>query len=236
MADAQFGKQTSSTVRFGQQTGSTGTITGHKVLRQTYTLLAMTLIWSAFAAVASMMLNPPHMVALFCMLGGFGMLFFLNRVANSAKALYWVFAFTGLMGFALGPMLNSYVMSSASGSFHIFQALSTTGAIFLSLSGYTLISKKDFSFMGGFLMVGLWVVIGAIVFNLIASLMGYPISGLHMAISSMVVFLMSGLILFDTSRILHGGETNYVRATVSLYLSIYNLFIHLLAIFGFAND
>ena len=123
MADAQFGKQTSSTVRFGQQTGSTGTITGHKVLRQTYTLLAMTLIWSAFAAVASMMLNPPHMVALFCMLGGFGMLFFLNRVANSAKALYWVFAFTGLMGFALGPMLNSYVMSSASGSFHILSLI-----------------------------------------------------------------------------------------------------------------
>ena len=90
--------------------------------------------------------------------------------------------------------------------------------------------------MGGFLMVGLWVVIGAIVFNLIASLMGYHISGFHMAISSMVVFLMSGLIMFDTSRILHGGETNYVRATVSLYLSIYNLFIHLLAIFGFAND
>ena len=222
--------------RFINQAHSPSTLSGHKVLRQTYTLLAMTLVWSALTAVASMMINPPLMIAMACLLGSFGMLFFLRRVANSAKALYWVFGFTGLMGFALGPMLNNYVMSSASGSFLIFQALATTGAIFLSLSGYTLISKKDFSFMGGFLMVGLWVLIGAIVFNLIAGLMGYPISGLHLAISSMAVVIFSGLILFDTSRILNGGETNYIMATVSLYLNIYNLFIHLLALFGWADD
>ena len=209
--------------RFIDQARSPSTLSGHKVLRQTYTLLAMTLVWSALTAVASMMINPPHMIAIFCFLGSFGMLFFLRRVANSAKALYWVFGFTGLMG-------------SASGSFLIFQALATTGAIFLSLSGYTLISKKDFSFMGGFLMVGLWVLVGAIVFNLIAGLMGYPISGLHLAISSMAVVIFSGLILFDTSRILNGGETNYIMATVSLYLNIYNLFIHLLALFGWADD
>jgi modulator of FtsH protease len=118
----------------------------------------------------------------------------------------------------------------------IVHALATTAAVFLTLSGYALISKKDFSFLGGFLSVGLWVLIGAILFSWVGSLFGVQISGLHLAISSMAVLLFSGFILFDTHRILSGGERNYVLATVSLYLSIYNLFIHLLALFGFADD
>ena len=145
-----------------------------------------------------------------------------------------MFAFTGLMGFALGPTLL-YYMNSAAGGMIVFQAAALTGMIFLSLSGYVMMTKKDFSFMAGFLMTGLWVVIGAFVFSLIAGLFGYYFSGLHLALSSIIVVLMSGFILYDTSRIINGGETNYVMATVSMYLNIYNLFtslLHLLGAFG----
>ena len=116
------------------------------------------------------------------------------------------------------------------------RATGLTGLIFLSLSGYTLMSKKDFSYMGGFLMTGMWVVIGAIVLMLLGGWMGFHISGLHLAISSAIVILMSGFILYDTSQIIHGGETNYIMATVSLYLSIYNLFVSLLNILGAFGD
>ncbi|MGB1190379.1 MAG: Bax inhibitor-1 family protein, partial [Pseudomonadales bacterium] len=160
----------------------------------------------------------------------------LNKVANSSGALGWVFAFTGLLGFSLGPILGMY-LQSASGTMAIVHALGTTGAIFLTLSGYALVSKKDFSFLAGFLSVGLWVLIGALLFSFISALFfGVQITGLQLAVSSMAVIIFSGFILYDTHRILSGGETNYVLATVSLYLSIYNLFIHLLALFGFADD
>ena len=129
-------------------------------------------------------------------------------------------------------------MQSAGGSQTVLTALSLTGVIFLSLSGYTLVTQKDFSFMGGFLMTGLWVVIGAVLLSLVGGFFGIYISGLQLAISAAIVMLMSGLILYDTSQIIHGGETNYIMATVSLYLSIYNLFmalLHLLNFFG-GND
>ena len=140
---------------------------------------------------------------------------------------------TGLMGLSLGPLLNHYMVG---GSTIVMQAAALTSMIFLSLSGYVLVTKKDFSFMSGFLMTGLWVIVGAMVFGLIASFMGYHFSGFHLAISSLVVIVMSGLILFDTSRIINGGETNYIMATVSLYLSIYNIFTSLLHILGAMDD
>jgi len=229
MADANFVTQTRT------QTG-THSDAGYKVLRQTYMLLAMTVVFSAATAGISMAVSAPPFTGIICLLAGFFCLWRLHKVANQGSALAWVFAFTGLLGFSLGPTLNMYLQLSTSGGLVIVHALATTGAIFLTLSGYTLISKKDFSFLGGFLSVGLWVLIGAMLLSLVGSLFGVNISGLHLALSSMAILLFSGFILFDTHRILSGGETNYVLATVSLYLSIYNLFVHLLALFGFADD
>ena len=229
MADANFISNTASSAK-------SGNLEGYKVLRQTYMLLAMTVTWSAFMAGVSLVIAPPPMFGLLALVAGLFTLWRLHKVAHTSAALGWVFAFTGLLGFSLGPTLNMYLQMSASGAMIIVHALGTTGAIFLTLSGYTLISKKDFSFLGGFLFVGLWVLVGAMLFSLIGSLFGMQISGMQLAISSMAIVLFSGFILYDTHRILSGGETNYVLATVSLYLSIYNLFIHLLAIFGFASD
>ena len=183
-----------------------------------------------------MAVAPPPMTGIVCLLVGFFTLWRLHKVANKPAALGWVFAFTGLLGFSLGPMLNAYLQMSQSGGLLIVYALATTGAIFMTLSGYTLISKKDFSFLGGFLSVGLWILIGGFLFSFVGSLFGFQIAGLHLALSSMVIVIFSGLIMYDTHRILSGGETNYVLATVSMYLSIYNLFMHLLMLFGFADD
>ena len=229
MADADFITQTQT------QAGGRSEA-GYKVLRQTYMLLSMTVIFSAVTAGISMAVAPPPMTGIVCLLVGFFTLWRLHKVANKPAALGWVFAFTGLLGFSLGPMLNAYLQMSQSGGLLIVYALATTGAIFMTLSGYTLISKKDFSFLGGFLSVGLWILIGGLLFNFVGSLFGFQIAGLHLALSSMAIVLFSGFIMYDTHRILSGGETNYVLATVSMYLSIYNLFIHLLALFGWADD
>ena len=201
----------------------------NKVLRNTYMLLAMTLAFSAVCAVASMAMGLPHGAALLMTIGAFVMLFVINKKAESASGIYWVFAFTGLLGASLGPMLNAYLALS-NGPELIFQALGGTALVFFALSGYALTTKKDFSFMGGFLMVGLIVVLVAAIANIF-----FQVPAVSLAISSAIVFIMSGLILFDTSRIIHGGETNYIRATVSMYLNIYNLFtsiLHLLGAFG----
>ena len=229
MADANFINQTQT------QTGGRSEA-GYKVLRQTYMLLSMTVMFSALTAGVSMAVAPPPMTGIVCLLVGLFTLWRLHKVAHTSAALGWVFAFTGLLGFSLGPMLNAYLQMSQSGGLLIVYALATTGAIFMTLSGYTLISKKDFSFLGGFLSVGLWILIGGLLFSFVGSLFGFQISGLHLALSSMAIVIFSGFIMYDTHRILSGGETNYVLATVSMYLSIYNLFIHLLALFGFADD
>jgi modulator of FtsH protease len=231
MADADFTTQTRTQTQAGGHSE-----TGYKVLRQTYMLLSMTVIFSAVTAGISMAVAPPPMTGIVCLLAGFFALWRLGKVANKPSALGWAFAFTGLLGFSLGPMLNAYLQMSQSGGLLIVYALATTGAIFMTLSGYTLISKKDFSFLGGFLSVGLWILIGGFLFSFVGSLFGFQIAGLHLALSSMVIVIFSGLIMYDTHRILSGGETNYVLATVSMYLSIYNLFMHLLMLFGFADD
>ena len=201
----------------------------NKVLKNTYMLLSMTLAFSAVTAGISMSMGLSHMVALVMSLAAFGLLFVVHKKAEQASGIYWVFAFTGLMGAALGPMLNYYAAMPNGGSL-IFQALGGTALIFFALSGYALTSKKDFSFMGGFLMVGLIVAIVASLANIFLQ-----IPALSLAVSAAIIMIMSGLILFDTSRIINGGETNYIRATVSLYLNIYNIFtslLHLLGVFG----
>lgn len=222
MADAQFITQRESAV-----------VSTNKVLRNTYMLLSMTLLFSAAMAATAMAVDAPYM-GFWPLILAFGLLFAISKFRNSGIGIVLVFAFTGVLGFSLGPLLNAY-MASAAGTQTVVMAAGLTGMIFFSLSGYVLVTQKDFSYMSGFLMTGMWVVIGAIVLMFLGSFMGYNISGLHMAISAAIVLLMSGLILYDTSNIINGGETNYIMATVSLYLSIYNLFvslIHLLGIFG----
>ncbi|MDD5114840.1 MAG: Bax inhibitor-1/YccA family protein [Methylobacter sp.] len=204
----------------------------NKLLRNTYMLLSMTLLFSALTAGASMALNLPHPGMIITMVGYFGLLFLTTKFSNSAWGLLCVFALTGFMGLTLGPILNMYIENFSNGSELVMTALGGTGAIFLGLSAYALTTRKDFSFMGGFLMVGVLVAflagLGAIVF---------AIPALSLAVSAMFILLMSGMILYQTSDMIHGGETNYILATVSLYVSIYNLFLSLLQILGvFSGD
>lgn len=211
------------------------TVETNKMIRNTYMLLAMTMAFSTVTAAISMAINPPFIVFLGSIIGSFVMIFVLNKAQNSVWALPLTFLFTGLMGFGLGPLLNHY-LAMANGSEIILTALGTTALTFFGLSAYVLTSKKDFSFMGGFLAAGMMVALISMVALWGMSFFGINISGLSLAFSAMIVMLMAGMILYDTSNIINGVYTNYVMATVGLYLNIYNLFIHLLALFGFAND
>lgn len=202
----------------------------NKVLRNTYMLLSMTLLCSAVTAGISMAIGLGPGSALVLSLVGFGMIFWVHKSADSSQGIVAIFAFAAVMGAALGPLINRY-LGLPSGPAIVMQALGGTALIFLSLSGYVLTTRKDFSYMGGFLMTGLIV---AIVASLANIFLGIPV--LSLAISAAVVMIMSGLILFDTSRIINGGETNYIRATISLYLNIYNLFTSLLHLLGAFND
>ena len=203
----------------------------NKVLRNTYLLLSMTLIFSALTAGLSMMANVSFAVSMGCSFGAMALIWLvLPRVAQSSAGIGVVFAITGLLGFGLGPMLNAY-LQLGNGAEIIATALGGTGVIFLALSGYVLTTRRDFSFMGCFLIVGLVIAVVAMLANLFLA-----IPALSLAISAAIILIMSGLILFDTSRIIHGGETNYIMATVSLYLSLYNIFVNLLAILGMSSD
>jgi modulator of FtsH protease len=207
-----------------------------KVLRNTYTLLAITLLFSAVTAGISMAINPPSFTGIVCSLAAMGLIWFaLPRTANSAAGLGVVFAITGLLGFGLGPVLSHY-LNMANGSQIVMQALGTTGAVFIALSAYVMVTKKDFSFLGGFLAAGMIVAIVSMLVVLVAGLFGYPMPGVSLGLSALVALLMCGFILFDTSRIINGGETNYIMATIGLYLSIYNLFVTLLQLMGVMND
>jgi modulator of FtsH protease len=206
---------------------ASSTLATNKVLRNTYLLLSMTLFFSAMTAGISMFLNLPPFGFLITIVGFYGLLFLTTKYSDRALGLLFTFMLTGFMGLTLGPILNMYISHFSNGHELIIMALSGTGAIFLGLSAYALTTRKDFSFMGGFLMAGIIVavlaMIGAIVF---------AIPALSLAVSAMFILLMSGMILWETSNIIHGGETNYIRATVSLYVSLYNLFLSLLQILG----
>ncbi len=203
----------------------------NRVLRNTYALLAATLLFSAVMAVVSMQMAPTRMMSMVGLFGGIGVLMFLlPKFENSAAGVGIVFLGTGLLGFGLGPMLNAYA-SLPNGSTIVATAMGGTGVIFLALSSYVLTTKKSFDFMGGMLFVGLIVVFGAMLLNIFMQ-----IPALSMVLSGAIVLLMSGFILFDTSRIINGGETNYIRATVSMFLNIFNLFTSLLHLLGIMSD
>ena len=213
-----------------EQTQS-GVLSTNKVLRQTYALLSMTLLFSAAMAVVSIVMAVPHGLAMGASIGAIVLLMFvLPRFEESAAGIGLVFLATGMLGFGLGPMLT-YYLNFGGGPSIIATALAGTGVIFLSLSAYVLTTKKDFSFMGGFLMVVLTVIFGGIILNLFMQ-----IPAMSLAISAGLILLMSGFILFDTSRIINGGETNYIRATVSLFINIFNIFTSLLHILGVMGD
>jgi modulator of FtsH protease len=215
------------------RTAGSGWVAGiakHKVLRNTYALLSMTLLFSAAMAVLGVVFNLPAPGLVITLIGYFGLLFLIHKVQNSGWAVPAVFALTGFMGYTLGPVLAMH-LSLPGGAQAMTLALGATGVTFLGLSGWVLATRRDFSFMGGFLFAGMLI---AFVAGLAAVFLQLP--ALALAVSAMVALLSAGLILFETSRIVNGGETNYVLATVSLFVSLFNLFTSLLSLFGFGGS
>ncbi len=203
----------------------------HKVLRNTYFLLSATLLFSAFTAALSMAYAVPYPGPILTLVGYFGLLFLTSKFRNSTLGLVFVFALTGFMGMTLGPILSFYMDTMSNGAELIFTALGATGLMFFGLSAYVLTTRKDMSFMGGFLMVGMIGLLAVILIGLFVDL-----SAFQMALSTGIVLLMGGMILYQTSAIIHGGERNYVMATISLFVSIFNIFINLLALLGMGGD
>jgi modulator of FtsH protease len=202
----------------------------NKVLRNTYLLLGATLAFSALTAGISMLLNLPHPGLLITLVGYFGLLFAVHKTQNSAWGLLFIFLLTGFMGLTLGPIISAYLQFLPNGSQVVTTALGITAVTFVGLSAYAVKSEKDFSFLGGFLMVG---IIGAFLLGLVAYF--FELSTLSLVVSGVFVIAMAGLILYQTSAIIHGGETNYIMATVTLYVSLYNLFTSLLHLLGAAS-
>ncbi len=211
-------------------TASTSTVEVNKLLKNTYLLLSMTLAFSALCAGIAMAMGIGRFASLGLSIGGLVLLFVTLRKADSAAGLFWVFAFTGMEGASLGFILNHYV-GMANGPSLIMQALGLTSVVFVALSAYALTTKKDFSFMKGFLFAGLLVMIAVMIINIFVGS-----SMVFMAMNAGIAMLMTGFILYDTSRIVNGGETNYIRATVALYLDFLNLFIAILNLLGMSND
>lgn len=203
----------------------------NRVLRNTYLLLGLTLLFSAGTASYAMFINAQPLNMWMTLLGYFGLLFLTNALKNSAMGIASVFALTGFMGYTLGPILNMYLHTFQNGHEIIMMSLGSTGLIFFALSAYAMTSRKDFSFMGGFLMVGMLV---AFLGSLAAIFFHIP--ALMLAVSAAFVLISSGLILFETSQIISGGEQNYIMATITIYVSLYNLFISLLQLFGAFNN
>lgn len=199
-----------------------------KVLRNTYMLLGLTLAFSSLTAMYAMA-SGLQMNLIVLLVGMYGLMFLTHKLADSPWGLLSVFAFTGFLGLSLGPILNAYV-GAGMGDL-VVTALGTTAVVFFSLSAFVLVTKKDFSFMGKFLLVGSLVLIGGVVANLFLGL-----QGISLALSAAFVVFSSALILFQTSAIVHGGETNYIRATVTLFVSLYNLFLSLLTLLGASRD
>jgi modulator of FtsH protease len=205
--------------------------TANKVLKNTYMLLSGTLFFSAVMAMVSMALNVPPIAYMISVIGAMVLgMFVLPRTANSSSGIGVIFLITGMLGFGLGPILQMYLALPNGGQI-IATAFGGTGIIFLGLSGYALTTKRDFSFMGGFLFAGMMVLVVGMIANLFLHL---PM--LTLAISGGVILVMSGFILFDTARIVRGGETNYIMATYGLFLGIFNIFISLLQILGIFGD
>ena len=219
-------------MRFNEQVlvQRTTSVAVNRVLRNTYILLSMTLLFCAATAGLSVYMHWPHPGLILTLVGYFGLLFLTTRFRNSVLGLVCVFALTGFMGITLGPIISYYLTAFPNGSEIVMTAFGGTGLIFLGLSAYALTTRKNFAFIGGMLFAG---ILAAFIMSLAAIFFNLP--ALSIAVSGMFILLMSGLILYQTSAIVHGGETNYIMATVTLFISIYNLFlslIHILGIFG----
>jgi len=199
----------------------------NKLIRNTYLLLSATLLFSALTAGISAAMNMPPLGLIVTLVGYFGLLFAVKKTQDSVWGLFFVFALTGFMGLTLGPIISMYLTTFSNGSELVMTAFAGTAVVFLGLSGYALTTRKDFSFMGGFLMVGILV---AFLAGLGAAVFAIP--ALSLAVSGMFILLMSGVILYQTSAMVHGAETNYISATVTLYVAIFNLFLSLLQILG----
>lgn len=206
---------------------SSSVLSTNKVLRNTYLLLSLTLLFSAATAGFALITNAPPLGILITLVGIYGLMFLTQALRNSVWGLVSVFAFTGFMGYTLGPILNLYIHTFSNGSELIMTAFGATGLIFFALSGYAMTSRKDFSYLGGFLFVGVMVAFLAMIANIFLA-----IPALYLAISAAFVLISSGLILFQTSMIINGGERNYIMATITLYVAIYNLFVSLLQLFA----
>jgi modulator of FtsH protease len=200
-------------------------LSSHKVLRNTYMLLGLTFLFSAFMAYISYSSASAPMNPLLMIVGVYGLMFLTQALRNSVWGLVSVFAFTGFLGYTLGPILNYYITSFSNGPQIVATALGGTGVIFFALSGYALTTRKDFSYLGGFLFIGMMVALLAMIAGIF-----FHIAALQLAISAAFMLIASGLILMQTSEIIHNGETNYISATVGLFVSIYNLFVSLLNI------
>ncbi len=201
-----------------------------KLFRNTYSLLAMTLAFSAVVAFVSMSLNLPYLGIIVTLVGFYGLLFLTTKLRNSGWGLVSTFAFTGFLGYTLGPILNAY-LSLPNGGQLVSMALGMTAVVFFGLSAYAILSRKDFSFLSGFIMAGCIVLMCAVVASFFIQ-----ISGLQLAISAGFVLFSSAVILYQTSAIIHGGEDNYIMATITLFVSIYNLFLSLLQLLGIFSD
>ncbi|USD66508.1 Bax inhibitor-1/YccA family protein [Vibrio sp. SCSIO 43136] len=201
----------------------------NKVLRNTYFLLSLTLLWSAVVAMASMAMNLPRPGLILMLVGFYGLLFLTEKNRNNSMGLVFTFLFTGFLGYTTGPILNMYIGAGMGDV--IVTALGGTALAFLGASAYALTTKRDLSFLGGVLMAGFVVLLVGMVANIFLQM---PM--LYLAMSGMFVLFSTGVILLTTQQIVRGGETNYISATVSLYVSIYNLFISLLSILGIMNN
>ncbi|GLZ86928.1 hypothetical protein Pres01_29790 [Metapseudomonas resinovorans] len=197
-----------------------------RVLRNTYGLLALTLAFSGLVAYAAQQMRVPYPSIFVVLIGFYGLFFLTVKLRNSAWGLVSTFALTGFMGYTLGPILNMY-LGMPNGGEVVSSAFAMTALVFFGLSAYVLTTRKDMSFLGGFITAGFFVLIGAMLVSIF-----FNISGLQLAISAGFVVFSSACILFQTSAIIHGGERNYIMATISLYVSIYNLFISLLQLIG----
>lgn len=211
-------------------------LASNRVLRNTYMLLSMTLLFSAAMAGLSMALNVPYIVSLVTSIVAIVLLWFVvPRTAESSAGIFVVFGVTGLLGFGLGPILNHYLHLPNGGQL-VMTAMGITGVTFVGLSAYAVTSRRSFSFLGSFLMAGVLIAFVAGLVSLGFAMFGNPLPGLALAVSAMFAVLMVGMILWQTGEIVNGGETNYILATVGLYVSIYNLFTSLLHLLGFSSN
>jgi modulator of FtsH protease len=214
-----------------QSTTRDSLIATNSVLRNTYLLLSLTLIFSAGTAYMAMVTNARMLGMLPLLVGYFGLLFLTNMLRNSVWGIVSVFALTGFMGYTLGPVLNAVMAGTHNGAQIITTAFGMTGLIFFAMSGYILTTRKDMNFMTGFLFTGLLVAFVCGILGMI-----FHITAMVLMTSAVFTVLSSLVIMWQTSAIIHGGETNYISATVTLYVSLYNIFVNLLQLLSFFSN